>query len=92
MTKAREFCEELERWHIKASVFWGRLKLTGGDERARKYFSDMFRNRPKMEAHIIQELSKNDPDLAYAIEERVAIRQADGWPSDTYSAILSNLK
>ena len=92
MTKVKEFCAELERWHIKASVFWGRLILTGGDERARKYFSEMFRSRPKMEAHIILELSKSDSDLAYAIEERAAMRQADGLPSDLYSAILSNLE
>ena len=92
MTKAREFCAELERWNIKASVFWGRLKLTGGDDRARKYLGEMFQSRPKMEAYIINELSKTDPDLEYAIEERVAMRQADGLPSDRLSAILCNLK
>lgn len=91
MTKVKEFCAELERWHIKASVFWGKLKLTGGDDRAREYFTNMFRSRSKMEAHIILELSKNDPDLAYAIEERAAMRQADGLPSDLFSAILCNL-
>lgn len=91
MTKVKEFCAELKRWRIRASVFWGRLELTGGDDKAREYFSDMFTSRPKMEAHIIQELSKNDPYLAYAIEERAAMRQADGLPSDTFSAILCNL-
>lgn len=91
MTKAKEFCAELERWHIKALVFWGRLKLTGGDDRAREYFRDMFRSRSKMEAHIILELSKNDPDLSYAIDERAAMRQVDGLPSDLFSAILCNL-
>lgn len=91
MTNVKEFCAELERWHIKASVFWGRLKLKGGDDRARKYFSEMFLSHPKMEAQIIFELSKNDPELAYAIEERAAMRQADGLPSDLFSAILCNL-
>ncbi len=92
MTKIREFIAELERWQIIPEVFWGRVTLTGGDKRAREHYAKMLHNHPKMEAHLILELSKNDPDLAYAIEERVAIRQASGLPSDTFSAILCNIE
>ena len=87
----KEFIAELERWQIHVSVFWGRLILRYGNEEVRKYYSDMFHSRPRMEADLILHLSKANSELAYAIEERAAIRQADGLSEDLFSAVLCNI-
>ena len=91
MTKISELLQELSRWQISACVEYGRIVLSGGDVNARRYYSEMFREHPKLEAHLILELARQDSTLMCQIEERAAIRWADGLPGDLFSAILCNI-
>lgn len=57
-------------------------------------YKDMLRQNPKFEVWFIREWAKENTcagmTVKEVIEERAAIRQADGLPSDTLSAILCN--
>lgn len=68
-----EFMKELNRWQITPTVENYRVVLSGGDKRARKHYSDMLENNLDFEIKLILELSENDFDLRYDIEERAAI-------------------
>ena len=91
MKKIAELKAELDRWQVECSVFWGKLYLYGGDKRARKAYSDMLASRPKMIAYLILYLAKTDKDLMNVIEERAAIREAEGLPGDLFSAVRCSL-
>ena len=91
MKKVAELLSELKNWNVKVSVFWGRMSLSGGDARARKYYGEMMSSHSLIEAHLILELARNDRDLMEKIEERAAIREAEGLSGDLFSAILCNI-
>ena len=68
----------------------GRVLLTGGDKTARKHYRSLLQAKPGIEAYLILELAKTNPDLMFEIEERAAIREADNLPGDLFSAIMCN--
>ena len=82
MKKLDEFIAELKRWQIEVSVFWGHIYLRGGDIRARKQYGSMLATHKHMAADLIIRLAKDE------VEERAAIRGADGLPDDMRSAAL----
>ena len=91
MKKTAELLHELLRWKVEVKVEWGRISLSGGNARARKYYSEMMASHPKIEAHLILELARNNEDLMCAVEERAAIRWADGLLGDLFSSVLCNI-
>lgn len=91
MKKTAELLHELKRWDVDVSVRWGRIRLSGGNAQALEYYRGMIASHPKIEAHLILELARNDDDLMCAVEERAAIRWADGLPGDLFSAVLCNI-
>ncbi|MBQ6664903.1 MAG: hypothetical protein IJM68_04865 [Synergistaceae bacterium] len=91
MKKTAELLSELRRWQVNISVEWGRISLSGGDARALEYYGEMIRAHPRIEAHLILELAREDKDVMDVIEERAAIRWAEGLPGDVFSAVLCNI-
>lgn len=91
MKKLDELIAVFARWQVNVSVHWGHIYLKGGDIRARDHYGSMLAARKHMAADFILKLAETDKDLAYAIEERAAIREADGLPGDIRSAVLCNL-
>ena len=51
----------------------------------------MIGSHPRIEAHLILEIARNDEDLMCVVEERAAIRWADGLLGDLFSAVLCNI-
>ena len=90
MKKLDELIAVLKRWQVNISVYWGHIYLYGGDIRAREHYGSMLAARKHMAADFILKLAETDKDLAYAIEERAAIREADELPGDIRSAVLCN--
>ena len=86
-----ELIEELTRYQIRIAEKYPRVALSGGDKHARKYYSELIESSPELEADLILELAKHDEDLMFEIEERAAIRCADGLPDDLLSAVSCNL-
>lgn len=86
MKKLDEFLAELRRWQVRITVFWGHIYLTDGDIRARKEYGNMLAEHKHMAADLVIRLAKD------AVEERAAIREADGLPSDLHSAALCGIK
>ena len=91
MKKLDEFIAVLSRWQIDVSVFWGHIYLRDGDIRAREHYGNMLANHRLMAADFILKLAETDKELSEEIEERAAIREAEGLPSDRRSAVLCNL-
>ena len=86
MKKLDEFLAELKRWQVEINVFWGHIYLTGGDIRARKEYGSMLATHKHMAADLVIRLARD------AVEERAAIREADGLPGDLHSAALCGLE
>lgn len=86
----KELIEELNRYQIRIVEKYPRVVLSGGDKGARKHYSELIEDNPEVEADLILELSKHAPDLRFEIEERAAIREADGLPGDLRSAVMCN--
>ena len=85
-----ELIEELNRYQIRIEEKYPRVLLSGGDKHARKYYSEFIEASPELECELILELAKKDDDLMFEIEERAAIREADGLPGDLRSAVMCN--
>ena len=82
-----EILQELQHYKISCEVKNWHVRLSGGFDGAREYYEQFLHGNTDAEISLILELSKKDVDLRYAIEERAAIREADGLPSDLYSAV-----
>lgn len=82
--------DELKRWHIKAYLHNGRLILYDGDNAARNHYKTLLLENPEVEIKLILELIKSDEDMRQFVEERAAIREADGLPGDLESAVRCN--
>lgn len=91
MKKLDEFIAVLSRWQIDVSVFWGHICLRNGDIRAREHYGKMLANHRHMAADFILKLAETDKELSEAIDERAAIREAEGLSNDRRSAVLCNL-
>ena len=82
-----EILQELQHYKILIEVENWHVNLSGGFDGAREYYEQFLHGNSDAEISLILELSKDDADLRYAIEERAAIREADGLPCDLYSAV-----
>lgn len=94
MTRAeiRELLRELKKYAIKLSVDDYRVKLSGGNLTARDYYQALIDGDEEIQAMLILEHSKNDPDLRYDIEERASIVWVDGGGEyDLLGAVKMNM-
>ena len=80
MTRAeiKELLRELKKYAIKLRVDDYRVILSGGNFTARNYYEELIDANEDVQAMLILEYSKDDPDLRYDIEERASIVWADG--------------
>ena len=95
MTRAeiRELLRELKKYAIKLSVDDYQVKLSGGNFTARNHYQDLIDGDEDVQAMLILEYSKNDPDLRYDIEERASIVWADGGGEyDLLGAVKMHMK
>ena len=83
--------KELKRWEIIPSVEHNRIVLKDGNKRARYHYTMILQENPDFEVKLILELAEQNSELREAIEERAAIREADGLPGDFYSAVRCNI-
>ena len=75
---------------IKHFDEYGRITLKGGDKTAREHYQKILEENSELEIELIFDLARSDKDVLFAIEERAAIREADGLPGDLESAVLCN--
>ena len=95
MTRAeiKELLRELKKYAIKLSVNDYRVMLSGGNYEARNYYEGLIDADEEIQAMLILEHSKNDPDLRYDIEERASIVWADGGGEyDLLGAVKMHMK
>lgn len=78
--------EELKFWGITPEYNFGRIQLTNGDNNARLYYCNLLLENPEFEIALILEI----PEFREYIEERAAIREADGLLGDLESAVKCN--
>ena len=69
-----------------------RIKLYGGNEKARQHYEEVLKENPELETRMILVASNEEATLRELIEERAAIRYAEGLPGDKYSAVESNIR
>ena len=91
MANLSKFKDTLEKYGLSYEVSPARrIILLGDDENVRGHFQEIVNGFPELEAEMILEEAKVDVDLMYEIEERAAIRWADGLPGDLFSAVMCN--
>ena len=86
-----EFLKELEFWEIKYSVSDWKIFLEGGDKNARLHYEMILEENKEIQAELILYAANKDDMLRDLIEERAAIRWADGLSGDMLSAVMCNL-
>lgn len=89
MISVKDFQNELKRWCIHYEESDKRINLFGGDNKARRHYENVLRANPELEAQLVLIASNKDSDLRYELEERAAIRYAEGLSGDLLSAALS---
>lgn len=82
--------KELRYWQIKPIYYFGRIYLEGGDKTAREHYQNVLNENPELHINFILDLAKTDKNVLELIEERAAIRGADGLPDDLESAVRCN--
>ena len=82
--------KKLNAWQIKPIYEYGRIRLEGGDKTAREHYQRVLDENPELQIAFILDLAKHDKYVLELIEERVAIRAADGLPDDIDSAVSCN--
>ena len=88
----QEYLKELDRWQIRYEVKEWSIMLTGGDNKARWHYEQMLSADKDIQSQIILYAANKDTNLRDLIEERAAIRLADGLPGDLLSAVKCNLR
>ena len=68
------------------------IKLTGGISDARKHYETVLSENRELESKLILLASNEDAVLREQIEERAAIRYADGLSGDLLSAVESYMR
>ena len=84
--------KELRDWQIKPVYDFGRITLTGGDKTAREHYQRILDENDEIQIQLILDLAKCDQDVRDCVEERAAIRWADGLPGDFESAVRCNFR
>jgi len=82
--------KELNGWQIKSLYEYGKIRLEGGDKTAREHYQKVLDENPELQIAFILDLAKHDKYVFELIEERAAIRAADGLLDDQYSAVSCN--
>lgn len=88
----QEYLKELDRWQIRYEVKEWSITLTGGDNKARWHYEQMLSADKDIQSQIILYAANKDTNLRDLIEERAAIRWADGLLGDLLSAVKCNLR
>ena len=86
-----EILKDLARWQIRYEVEDWRVKLSGGDNKARYHYEGILSEDKDLQAMLILYAANHDTNLHELIEERAAIRWADGLPGYFLSAVKCNL-
>ena len=86
-----EILKELDRWQIRYDVDVWSVKFCGGDNKACYHYEHMILENKELQAQLILYAANKDSNLRDLIEERAAIRWADGLPGDLLSAVMCNL-
>ncbi len=86
-----KFLAELRRWEIVITYSNGRIYLSGNYEEPVEHYQKFLKAYPGYEASVILKLAEQNSDIMDSLEERVAMREADGLPSDLNSAVLCNI-
>lgn len=86
-----KFLAELKRWEISVAYSNGRIYLSGDYEEPVEHYKKFLKAYPGYEASVILKLAEQNPDIMDSLEERAAIREADGLQSDLNSAALCNI-
>ena len=81
---------ELKNWQIKPIYEYGRITLEDGDKTAREHYQKILDENPELQIDFILDLARHDKNVLELIEERAAIRKADGLPDDLDSAVSCN--
>ena len=84
------FLKEILSWQIKPIYEYGRITLKDGDNTAREHYQRILNENPQLQIEFILDLARSDKYVLELIEERAAIREADGLPGDLESAVLCN--
>ncbi len=94
MTRAeiRELLLELKKYAITLSVSNFRVFLSGGNFKAKEHYENMIDADEDIQAMLILEYSKTDPNIRYDIEERASIRWAEGGEYNLLAATKSLMK
>ena len=92
MISVKEFQNELKRWCIHYEECGKRINLFGGDNKARRHYENVLKDNPELEAQLVLIASNKDSDLRFELEERAAIRYAEGLSGDLFSAALSYIQ
>ena len=87
----QEYLKELDRWEIRYEVKEWSITLIGGDNKARWHYEQMLLEDKDLQSQMILYAANKDSNLHDLIEERAAIRWADGLPGDSLSAVKCNL-
>ena len=87
-----KICHELKNWKIKAVYDFGRITLKDGDKTAREHYQRILDENDELQIELILDLMKRDRDVRDCVEERAAIRWADGLPGDFESAVRCNFR
>ena len=79
MTRAeiKELLRELSKYAIKLRVDNYQVFLSDGNYKARTHYEELIEADEEIQAMLILEYSKNDPDIRYDIEERASIDAGD---------------
>lgn len=94
MTRAeiRELLRELKKYAIKLNVDDYRVNLSEGNFPARTHYQDLIDGDEEIQAMLILEYSKTDPDIRYDIEERASICWAEGGEYNLLEATKAVMK
>ena len=88
-----ELIRELDKYAVRYEFDDWHVRLFGGNNQARWHYEDVIASNAEIEAMLILQLSKRDPDLRYIIEERASIRWADaGKPYDLLEAVKVHME
>ena len=92
MISVKDYQNELKRWCIHYEESDKRINLFGGDNKARRHYEEVLKDNPELEAQLVLIASNKDSDLRFELEERAAIRYAEGLSGDLLSAALSYIQ
>ena len=89
---AEKFLESCKAANLKLKLHFGdwHLEVIGGGVSAQSA-KRILQNSPELCAQLIVKMSESDWVIKDLLEERAAIRAADGLPGDLFSAALANI-